>query len=196
MNVTAARLVALLLTLLASLQSAPASARYSIAFGEAARSAAGVTGDYRFAARVRAEWFELVRDIPLGSALSLGLGVHIGGPEIELRTVTSPGDDAGPGGGPNPWLSLDARLEFHDLQPYLRLRYRAGRDDRGFGMRVDAGLRVLKVEDVSIRLGGPLAAGIADRDRLLDELERESRRRLDDYYAEPVLQLAMNYRFD
>ncbi len=196
MNVTRTGLAALLLALLASMLSDPAAARYSIAFGESARSAAGASGDYRFAARMRAEWFELVREIPLGSALSLGLGVHVGGPEIELRTVASSGAGAGRDADRNRWLALDARIEFHDLQPYVRLRYRAGRNDRGFGMQVDAGLRVLKVEDLSIRLDGPLATDIGDRERRLDELERESRERLDDYYAEPVFQLAMNYRFD
>ena len=195
MNVTKARRAALLLMLLAGSLPASSDARYSIAFGEGLRGSSGISGDYRFAAQVRAEWIEMVREIPLGSAFSLGLGVHLGGPEVRLRTVASPGTFAGRNVDLNRWLSLDARLEFHDIQPYARLRYSAGRADRGFGLRLDAGLRLLRIENFSLELDGPVAAGIADRDRLLDGFEREVRAGLDEYYVEPVLRAELNYRF-
>ncbi len=195
MNVTTARRAALLLALLTGTLSASSDARYSIAFGEGLRGSSGVSGDYRFAARLRAEWIEMVREIPLDSAFNLGLGVHLGGPELRLRTVASPGIFAGRSVDLNRWLSLDARLEFHDIQPYARLRYSAGREDRGFGLRLDAGLRLLKIEDLSIDLGGPMAAGIDGRGRLLDEFEQQVRAGLDEYYVEPVFRVELNYRF-
>ncbi len=194
MNVIMARPAALLL-MLAAMLPVSTDAQYSIAFGEGARGASGVAGDYRFVARLRAEWFEMVREIPLGSSFSLGLGVHLGSPELRLRTVESPGVFDGRHVDLNRWLSLDARLEFHDIQPYARLRYRAGREDRGIGLRVDAGLRLLKVENLSLELGGPMAVELAGREGLLAEYERETRADLEDYYVEPLIRVELNYRF-
>lgn len=195
MILTTARRAALLLALLTGILPASPEAQYSVAFGEGLRESSGISGDYRFAARLRAEWIELVREIPFDPAFSLGLGVHLGGPRLRLRTVASPGTFAGHIVDSNRWLSLDARLEFHAIQPYARLRYSAGREDRGFRLRLDAGLRLLVIEELSIALGGPMAAGIADRGRLLDEFEREVRAGLDEYYVEPVLRFELNYRF-
>ncbi len=195
MNVTTIRRAALLLALCAGILPASSEARYSVAFGEGLRASSGIAGDFRFAARLRAEWIELVREIPFDSAFSLGLGVHLGGPQLRLRALASAGSFAGNSVDPNRWLSLDARLEFHTIQPYARLRYSAGREDRGFGLRLDAGLRLLVIEDLSFDLGGSMAAGIADRGRLLDEFQREVRAGLDEYYVEPVFRIELNYRF-
>ncbi len=195
MNVTTTRLAAALLTLMAAIVSAPSGAAYPTTYSESAHDAGDVDGDYRVSARLRAEWLELVREIPLGSAISLGLGLHLGGPELELRKLTSADNLAGRQADLHRWLSLDARLKFHDFQPYARLSYRSGGVDRGFGLRVDAGLRLLKIEDLSVKLIGPMAAQIADHGRLLDEFEHDARDDLDDYYVEPLIRVEMSYRF-
>ncbi len=66
---------------------------------------------------------------------------------------------------------------------------------RGLAFRVDAGMRLLSVSDLSLEIDGPLASEIRNRGALLRDFEQQARDELDDYYLEPVLRMDLSYRF-
>lgn len=168
---------------------------YLISYNDGLQGSGRQSGYYHYAMATRSRWIALVREFPLGENFSAGLGMHLGGPEIEMRTTDSVVVSGSRSVDLNDWLSLRARLRFHDLVPYAQISYRAQSSKRGLAFRLDAGLRVLSVSDLALEIDGPALGEIEHRGEMLQALKRDARDDLESYYVEPLLRMKLNLRF-
>lgn len=175
--------------------SQASAAQYRISFSDGSQGSSHHAGPNRYAMKVRVRWIGMTREFALGEHYGAGLGLHLGGTEIAWRTTDSPVTSGALSIDLNDWLSARAKLRFHELVPYAQLSYHRGNFMRGLAFRVDAGMRLLSVSDLSLEIDGPLASEIRNRGALLRDFEQQARDELDDYYLEPVLRMDLSYRF-
>ena len=169
---------------------------FDVVFDQAQSRALSQSSSYHYSATSRLESVGLVRNFQMSAHTFVGLGIWLGGLEIELETMPSFFQFEEYEVDLNRWLGARAKIEFADLVPYGNLAYRYQSRDEQLQISANAGLKLLLPSSVSLDFEGELS-GLVDRQLgLVSRLEQDAFNQLEDFYLEPVLAVGLNYSFD
>jgi hypothetical protein len=169
---------------------------FELVFEQAQSRSLSKSSSYRYSVTSRVESVGLVQYYQLSAHTFVGLGLWLGGLEIELETMPSFFRFEDYEVDLNRWLSARAKIDFADLIPFGNLAYRYQSRDEQLQITANAGLKLLLPSRISIDFEGELS-GVVDRQAgLVSRLEQDTLNQLEDYYLEPVLTVGLNYTFD
>ncbi len=153
-------------------------------------------GVYNYSADSRDKSIGFLSNTQLTPTISLGLGLMFGGIEIEFETQPSVVQYRDSEIDIDGLLGVNAKIEFADIIPYASLGYYIEDRKQRLSFSANAGIKLLLLSSVSVNLDGEAGDLLEQQNGVVSRLEDEIRQELDDYYLEPVIQMAMNYRFN
>ncbi len=151
---------------------------------------------YNYTVSSRNESVGLIHNFQLSPRMFAGLGLWIGGPEIEIETVASFSRFEEYEVDLNRWLGVRAKIDFADLVPFGNLTYRFESRDARLQINANAGLKLLLPSSVSLNFNGELGDLVNRETDLVAQLEKEGLNQLENYYLEPVLGIGLRYTFN
>jgi len=167
-----------------------------IIFDQARSQVLSRNSRYNYSTSSRTESIGLIQKFQLSTHLSTGLGLWLGGLEIELETGLSPVQFEGHQVDLNRWLCVRARIDFADIVPYGNIAYSYLSRDRQLRFGANAGLKLLIPSNVSMSFNGELSDEVNRQEGLVSQLEHDVLDQLEDYYLEPVLGVDLSYSFN
>jgi len=167
-----------------------------IIFDQARSQVLSRNSRYNYSTSSRTESIGLIQKFQLSTHLSTGLGLWLGGLEIELETGLSPVQFEGHQVDLNRWLGVRARIDFADIVPYGNIAYSYLSRDRQLRFGANAGLKLLIPSNVSMSFNGELSDEVNRQEGLVSQLEHDVLDQLEDYYLEPVLGVDLSYSFN
>ena len=166
-----------------------------VVFDQAESRVLSQNSSYHYSATSRVESIGLVHNFQMSTHTFAGLGLWLGGLEIELETMSSFSRFEEYEVNLNRWLSARAKIDFADLVPYGNLAYRYQSRDEQLQITANAGLKLLLPSSVSIDFEGELS-GLVEREAgLVLQLERDTLNQLEGFYLEPLLGIGLRYKF-
>jgi hypothetical protein len=151
---------------------------------------------YNYTASSRNESVGLVQKFQLTTHLFAGLGLWIGGPEIEIETTASISRHEEFEIDLNRWIGVRAKIDFADLVPFGNLAYRFESRDAQLQINANAGLKLLLPSRVSLDFNGEFGDLVNRETGLVAQLERDSLNQLENYYLVPVFDIGLRYAFN
>jgi len=167
-----------------------------IIFDQARSQVLSRNSRYNYSTSSRTESIGLIQKFQLSTHLSTGLGLWLGGLEIELETGLSPVQFEDHQVDLNRWLGVRARIDFADIVPYGNIAYSYLSRDRQLRFGANAGLKLLIPSNVSMSFNGELSDEVNRQEGLVSQLEHDVLDQLEDYYLEPVLGVDLSYSFN
>jgi hypothetical protein len=151
---------------------------------------------YNYSAISSSESIGMIQKFRLSPRVSGGLGLWLGGLEIELETMATITQFEQNEVDLNRWLGVRANIDFADIIPYGSITYLYESRDRQFQFNANAGIKLLQPTDVSVTFVGEWGDIVEQQSNLVAQLERDTFDKLENYYLEPVLGLGLSYTFD
>lgn len=151
---------------------------------------------YNYSAISSSESIGMIQKFRLSPRLSGGLGIWLGGLEIELETMASFTQFEQNEVDLNRWLGVRAKIDFAEFIPYGSITYLYESRDQQFQFNANAGIKLLQPSNVSVSFGGEWGDIVEQQSNLVAQLERDTFGKLENYYLEPVLGLGLSYTFD
>ncbi len=195
----------LLLLIAASLLVNPVSAKsthfdlyenFEVVFDQARSQRLSNNSSYNYSVSSRAESIGLIQKFQLSAHVFAGLGLWLGGLEIELETMPSVSHFEEYEVDFNRWLGVHAKIDFADLIPFGNVAYHYESRDTQLRINANAGLKLLKLSSVSLDFDGELSELVDQQPGLVSLLEQDALDKFEDYYLEPVLDVGLSYAFN
>jgi hypothetical protein len=167
-----------------------------INFDQARSQVLSRNSSYNYSTSSRTESIGLIQKFQLSTHLSTGLGLWLGGLEIELETGPSLVQFQDNQVDLNRWLGVRAKINFADIVPYGNIAYSYQSRDAQLRFGANAGLKLLIPTDVSMSFNGELGSLVNRQADLIAQLEHDVLDQLEDYYLEPVFGVDLSYTFN
>lgn len=169
---------------------------FEVVFDQAQSRSLSKNSSYHYAATSRVESVGLIYNFQMSAHTFAGLGLWLGGLEIELETMSTFSQIDDIEVDLNRWLGARAKIDFTDLIPFGSLAYRYQSRDEKLQITANAGLKLLLPSSVSINFDGELSDMVNREVGLVSRLEQDTLSQLEDFYLEPVLGVGLRYDFN
>jgi len=167
-----------------------------IIFDQARSQVLSRNSRYNYSTSSRTESIGLIQKFQLSTHVSTGLGLWLGGLEIELETGLSLVQFEDLQVDLNRWLGVRARIDFANIVPYGNIAYHYESRDRQLRFGANAGLKLLIPSNVSMSFNGELDSLVNRQADQVAQLEHDVLDQLEDYYLEPVFGVDLSYSFN
>ena len=167
-----------------------------VIFDQERSQISGGNSSYNYFTNSMFESIGMIQKIQLSPRVFAGLGLLLGGLEIELKTGPSVVQFEENEIDLNRWLGARAKIEFADITPFGNLAYRYQSRNTRLRISANAGLKLLQLSSVSLEFNGELGDQVNRRLDLVSALEQDVLNQLENYYLEPVLGVDLNYKFN
>jgi hypothetical protein len=151
---------------------------------------------YNYSTTVRSESIGLIQKFQLSPRISAGLGLWLGGLDIELETEASVVQFDEISVDLNRWLGVRAKINFADIIPFGNIAYLYESRNQQLRFNADVGIKFIKPSNVSLAFNGEWGEIVEQRNDLISQLQRDALSQLKEYYLEPLLGLDLSYTFN
>lgn len=152
-------------------------------------------GVYNYSTSIRAKSVGLLQSTRLTTTISVGLGLMIGGTEIEFQTQPSMVRFNDIDIDIDSLLGAKVKVQFADIIPYLNMGFYIEDHKQRLSFSANIGIKYLQVSRVSVDMNGEFGNLLEQQDGVASRLHDEITQDLEDYYLEPVINMAMIYVF-
>ena len=154
-------------------------------------------GVYNYSTDIRDNSIGLVSNIQLAPTINLGLGLMLGGIEVEFETQQSMVNYRGSDIDIDSLLGLDTKIKFADIIPYANLGYYVEDHKQRLSFSASAGVKLLMISNISVVLDGEFSDLYEQQHRgVVSRLQQDIIQDLKDYYLGPTIQMNLNYVFN
>ena len=169
---------------------------FEVVFDQTRSQRLSNNSSYNYSTNSRAESIGLIQKFQLSAHVFAGLGLWLGGLEIELETMPSVLHFKEYEVDLDRWLGIRAKIDFSDLIPFGNVAYHYESRDTQLRINANAGLKLLKPSSVSLDFDGELSDLVDQQSGLVAQLEQDALNKFEAYYLEPVLDVGLSYAFN
>lgn len=138
----------------------------------------------------------LLKDVKLGSSWRSSFGLLLADEYISVSTARSELSVGNRSFDLNEILSINARVEFFDVIPFVSLAYQYSNDRNNMTFGFVTGLKFLKLDKSQIAFGQVLGIELESRPEISGRLKQDVLNGLQQFYVLPVIDIKFSYFFN